>query len=202
MALAALVAAQGASIDVVHAQARHHIGVEADDEVVLAVAAVSAPGFAHDDIGNDDVALHVGKATAGAGLQASDQRHGGASALFAVATQLRQAADVAAGQHLQRLLANAQRGLHRVGVSIAVLVGSQRRELQRQAFGQVARTHAGGLQALQQALGHGEAVHQLFDLLQVVRPGQADGQVFQRLFEVAVVVERFNEKTQRCAVNL
>jgi hypothetical protein len=106
-ALAPFAAAQGASVDVVHAQARHHIGVERDDEILLPAGAVAAPGFAHDHIGDDDVALHIHKAPPGAGFQPGNQGHGGAGALFArstaFGTRLGEAAHVAAGQHFQRL---------------------------------------------------------------------------------------------------
>jgi hypothetical protein len=54
---------------------------------------------------------------------------------------------------------------------------------------------------LQQALGHGEAVHQLVDLLQVVRARQRNGQLLQRLFQVAVIVERFDQEAQSSAVH-
>ena len=48
---------------------------------------------------------------------------------------------------------------------------------------------------------HAEAVLQFLGLLQIVA-GQASRQVGQRIVEVAVVVERFDQKAQRGAVDL
>jgi len=180
----------------VHAQARHHVRVELHAEVLLSAAA----GFLDDHVGHDDVAVHVGKAPARAWLQPRDQGHRGTRALFAGAAGLRQAAHVALGQQVQRLSADGQRGLDHVGVALFVLV--HRTQLQREAFGQAARAHARGFQALQQAQRHGELVQQFLALLGVFGSCQAVGQVLERVFEVAVVVQRFDQEVQRCAVGL
>ena len=88
MAFAALArfAAQGASVDVVHAQARHHIGLSETMKFCCPLVPLLAPGFAHDDVGDDDVALHVHKAPPWARFQPGNQGHGGAGALFARST--------------------------------------------------------------------------------------------------------------------
>ena len=52
---------------------------------------------------------------------------------------------------------------------------------------------------MQQAQRHGEVVHQIFDLLPIVA-GQALGQALEGVFQVAVVVERLDQKAQRGAV--
>lgn len=82
-------------------------------------------------------------------------------------------------------------------VGVQPALGAAAVQLQAQAFGQVARTHAGRLQRLQQLQPQAEAVHQFFHLLQVVvHIGQGGGELGQRIFQVAVVVERLDQKAQ------
>mmetsp|Transcript_42777 Transcript_42777/g.69785 ORF Transcript_42777/g.69785 Transcript_42777/m.69785 type:complete len:363 (-) Transcript_42777:210-1298(-) len=66
-----------------------------------------------------------------------------------------------------------------------------RAQLQHQAFRQVARTDAGRLQALQQAVGDAQPVQQLLALLGVL--GQGGSDLVQSVFEVAVFVQRFDQ---------
>jgi len=106
------------------------------------------------------------------------------------------------GQQVHRLAADGQGDLDHVGVERIAesRVALQRLELQGQAFSQATRTHAGRLQALQQAQGDGEVVHQLFQLLFVVAACQAPRQLGQIVFQVTVVVERLDQETQRGGV--
>ena len=94
------------------------------------------------------------------------------------------------------MAANRQRGPHHFVLGRVVGAGAQ---LQGEAFGQAARAHAGGLQVLQQVQGHAEVVHQLLLLLEIMRR-QRGGERFERIFQPSVVVERFDQKAQRCAV--
>ena len=73
--------------------------------------------------------------------------------------------------------------------------------MQAQAFTQIPRAHSGGLQAVQQAQGHGKVVHQIFNLLLVVT-GQAPGQVRQGVFQIPIVVQRLDQETQRAGIRL
>ena len=72
-------------------------------------------------------------------------------------------------------------------------------ELQTQAFRQISGAHARRLQALEQRQGHGEVVHHLLQLRGVFT-GQAFGQRGQRVFQVAIVIEGFDQEAQRGAV--
>ncbi len=199
MAFAALVPTQCAGVDVVHAQTGHYLGVELHIELGRAFAG-AATGTGHDHVGHDDVALHVHKAPTRARFQPCNQRHGTARAFFARTTGLHQAAHIAPGQQVQRLGADGQRRLHHTGIATAVLL--QVAQLQLHAFAQVTRAHAHGLQAVQQAQRHGEAVHQLIQLLHIVSACQPFGQRLQRVFQVAVVVQVFDQKAQHVAVQL
>ncbi len=95
--------------------------------------------------------------------------------------------------------ADLQRHLQQLVLRVLAV---QVQQLQAQAFGQIAGAHTHRLQRLQQAQGHGEAVHQLVQLLQIVGASQPLGQLLQRIFQVAVVVEVFDQKAQRVAVEL
>ena len=194
VAIAPLVATQGSGVNVVHAQTRHDVGVELHAELLT-----TAPDPGHQHVGHDGVALHVGKTAPGARLQPRNHRHGAACALFAGAAGLHESAHIAARQQFQRLLADAQRGVQHVGIGCAPML--QRLELQRQAFAQVARAHAGGLQALQQPQCHREAVHQFFGLLQIAAR-QARSQLVERVGQVAIVIQRFDEEAQRRPIHL
>ena len=121
---------------------------------------------------------------------------GGAHLFFAAAQLGGQALVVVARQQLQRAALAAQ-GLGAGEVGVARALGQQGLQLQAQAFGQVARAYAGRFQGLQKFVGEGEAMHEflhLFEVVVIVHEG--GGQLGQRVFEVAVVVERFDEKAQ------
>ena len=196
----AFVAAQRAGVNVVHAKFGHHVGVEPHAELHAALQAAAHP--AHQYIGDDGVALHVGKAPAWTRLQGGYQRQCGAGLRFVHAAQGRQAAHIAPGQQIQRLLAHRQRASQRVGLAmLRPRLQRQGAQLQREAFRQPARTNAGGLQALQQMQGDGETVHQFVPRFAIVTR-QARGQFVEWVFEVAVLVQRFDQKMQRRAVQL
>ena len=151
--------------------------------------------------GHHHFALDVGKAASGLGLQRGDQLHGLAHLRFGQARQRGQPLGVALGQQFDGAVlgANGLGGLDAGQlVRFARTVCAAIAQLQREAFGQVARTHAGRLQRLQQLECHGEAVHQLFHLLDiVVVVDQRGGQLRKGIFQVAVFVQRFDQKAQR-----
>ena len=190
----ALVAAQGAGVAVVQVQARHHVGVEFDHEAAAAAA--------HHHVGHDGVALHLGKAAPGFGLEPGDDGQARAHAGFVAAAQGAQAFGVAPRQQIQRLVAQRQRGAG--GGAVA-----QFQHLQAQAFGQIACAHAGGVHLLQVGQGAGQELFE-FGLLRLALGGGArgafagvrwcdegGGQFGQRLAEVAVVVQGFDQGVQR-----
>ena len=67
--------------------------------------------------------------------------------------------------------------------------------MQAQTFAQISRTHTDRIQALQQAQGHREVVHQVVDLVFLVTR-QPTRQCLQRILQVAIFIERFNQKPQ------
>ena len=71
----------------------------------------------------------------------------------------------------------------------------QAADLQRQAFGRVARAHAGRIEALQQGQGRAQLVGVDLQLL-----GQACQDVVERLFQIAIVVERIDDQLDERAV--
>ena len=78
--------------------------------------------------------------------------------------------------------------------------GRRRAQLQHQAFAEVARAHAGGLQALQPAQRALQARPQVFagiGAADVQHLGQALGDLFQRVGQVAVLVERLDQHLHR-----
>jgi len=186
----------GVGVHIVHAQARHHVGIEDDLE---------APAGARDDhVGHDHVALHVDEAAARLGFEARDQAERGARGLVVDAAEVAQALHVALGHELQRLVADGERGARLGRVA-------QLQDLQAQAFAQVARAHARGLHVLQQLQRHREALFQRLARLQrvvrvarelgrarEVKPGV--GQLGQAFLQVAVVVERLDQEVERGAV--
>ena len=135
----------------------------------------------------------------GLGLEPGDQADGRPDLRVAVAAQLRQPLDVAPGQQVHRLGADAQRR----GSTLACASPSacMRLQLQRQALGQRTGAHARRVQVCSKSQRDGEAVHQFFLLLDVVAR-QAGGERLQRLLQVAVVVERFDQEAQRGPVFL
>ena len=188
---------QGASINVVHPQAWHHIGVECHAKLGRALAVQALASDQH--IGNHHLALDIDKAPARLGLEPGNQCHGLLDPQIGIAHRQHQALDVTARQHVQRLLANGQRHIAN-GLRLFVL-RIHHLELQAQAFGQVTRAYAGGLQAVQQMQGHLKAVFQLFELFFIVTR-QGFCQRAQRVFQVAVVVQGLNQKSQGGAVGL
>ena len=74
-------------------------------------------------------------------------------------------------------------------------IGRQRLELQPEAFGGIARAHAGRLEALQVL----EPDHELFGLERVVL-GKELGDLVERRGEVAVVVERVDQRGDDLAI--
>ena len=197
MSFAAFVTAQHAGVDVMYTQLGHDFGIELHRKVHPARAGSHR---AHDDIGHHDIALHVDKATPRTGLKAGDQRDGLAQLLFASAAQAGKLAQIAPRQQVHGLSADGlrqQQAAH-MGRCRALVLGftNQIAQLQLQAFGQIARAHAHGLQALQQLERNGKVLLQLLALLQIVT-GQALRQLLQRIFEVSIVAERLDEKAQR-----
>ena len=74
--------------------------------------------------------------------------------------------------------------------------GRLRPQLQRQAFAQRARAHAGGLQALQPLQRAAQPVVEFvarFRAVQAQHVGQPLGDLFQRVGQVAVAVQRFDQ---------
>ena len=67
-------------------------------------------------------------------------------------------ANVAAGQVFQWLLAQFQRHFARQQLLDGVVGNGQGLQLQAQAFAQIARAQAGGIERAQQVQGHGEVV--------------------------------------------
>ena len=169
MTITATVATQGASVNVVHAQARHDGGVELHGKLH---APRSGPHRAHDHVGHHDLAFHIGKAPGRPGLQPGDQHHGLTQALLAHATQAGELAKIAPRQQVNRLAADIhgdfQQGDFIVLGTAFVGIFQQVAQLQLQAFAQMACAHAHGLQALQQLEGDGEAVFQLLALFGVI----------------------------------
>ncbi|MCY1526032.1 hypothetical protein D9M68_610350 [compost metagenome] len=149
----AAVLSHGVGVDVVHAQARHDLGVEDDLE--------AAAGARDDDVGHDHVALDIDEAAPGFGFQPGDDGQSGAGGFIVDAAQGTQALDVALGHQLHGLVADGQRRARFGGVA-------QLLDLQPQAFAEVARAHAGGLHVLQPAQGHAQLG---FSGLQLFDPG-------------------------------
>jgi hypothetical protein len=105
----------------------------------------------HQHIGHHDVALHIDKTPARLGLQARNQRDGLAGLRVGAATRCTRRFDIAAGQQvhgLAQMRRASAAGRRQVGVQRVVQLGAQ---LQAQALTQIARAHARGLQAVQQA---------------------------------------------------
>ena len=75
------------------------------------------------------------------------------------------------------------------------------KQLQSQALGHVARAHAGRLHVVEQLQGNGKVLLQLFGLGQVTHR-KARSQRGQTILQIAIVVERFNQKVQGGAVNI
>ena len=92
---AGFVVAQHISVNIVHAQARHHLRVELHPKAWRHAFFVDG---GDQYIGHDDVALHIDKTPAGLGLQAGDQRNRFAHQAVATHAKLHQALDVASGQ--------------------------------------------------------------------------------------------------------
>ena len=175
---------EGVGVNIVYPQTRHHVTVERDFEALARLD--------HQHIGHHQVALKVDKAPPGLGIEPADDADGCFDQSFAQAGGGHQAFDVALGQQLHGLLAHRNGGAGLFGVALI-------EQLQAQAFGQVARAHASGLHVVQQAQGHQKTLLKLFKLFQVVA-GQRSGQLLQAVFQIAVVVERFNEEMQGRAV--
>ena len=68
-------------------------------------------------------------------------------------------------------------------------------DLQRQAFGRIARAHAGRIETLQQGQGRAQLVGVDFQLFR-----QARQDVVERLFQVAIIVEGVNDQLDQRAV--
>jgi len=111
----------------------------------------------------------------------------------------RQAFEIAFGQKLQGQGANFETyGGH----FVIGLIFQNGFELNPQALTQIACANAHGLQGLQQAQGHREAVHQLFQLLDVVGACQALRQRLEAVFQIAIVVQGLDEEAQGRTVNV
>ena len=172
----ALVLAQRVGVNVVHPQPRHDLAVQRDLEATT--------GLDDQHIGHHHIALDVDKAPAWLRVQPTNDADGELDHGFRKTAQIHQPFDVAFGQQLHRLLAHQRR---RAGC-FAVLAVEQ---LQAQALGQVARAHPGGLHVVQQFEYHRKMLHQLVLLLKIVT-GQAGCQFGDRVFQVAVVIERLD----------
>ncbi len=183
-----------ARVDIVNAQPGHDIGIELHPKARLLAAA----GLGDQHVGNDDVALDVDKAPPGLGLETGDQADCRPDLRVAVAAQLRQPLHITPGQQVHRLCANTQR---RGARGVRVAVGLHGLELQRQAFAERTGAHAHRVQVMEQSQRHGEAMNQFFLLLGIVAR-QGGGERLQRLIQVAIVVERFDQESQCAAVFL
>eukprot|EP01136_Pigoraptor_vietnamica_P012868 Opistho-1_new@53237 len=172
-------------VEVIDAQLGHHVGIEHD--------APAAAGLLHDHVGHDDVGLGLGEGPAGLGLAAHDQRLRGLQQLLVGAGGGHQLLAVAPGQQLEVVLADQDRDHLR----LAARPGPQ---LQRQALRQVARTDAQRLQVVQPLQRAAQAVEQFLDRDVVLVAGQALGDLFQRVGQVAVLVERLDQHHHRAAV--
>ena len=126
----ALTAFQGVSINVIHLQAWHHLGVEHGTKLrqPLFVRAVRQ----YQNIRDDDVALDIDEAPARLGLQACNQRHGQLHLYFRVIHGQGQTLEIALGQQLQWLFANRQRTSTYLGTLWGI--GTDDLQLQTQTF--------------------------------------------------------------------
>ena len=184
-------------INVVNPQTWHHVAVELHPKHRLSLSIRSLA--VDDDVGHHQLALHIHKTPPRLGLEPGDQCNGKPDTHIAVTHSHHQSIDIALGQQFQGLSANGQGHVaHRYGFFVGSLY---RFELQRQTFGQVASTHAGGLQGLQQSQGHLEPVLEFLELFQIPA-GQALGQTHQRILQVAIVVERLNQEAQGGTIGL
>ena len=174
-------AANGRGVEVVDAQARHHVRVEQHLEV--------APAALHHHVGHDDLRLRVGKGPAGLGLAGQDQRLGLTQQGLVSAGGGHQPLHVAPRQQVQVLGAQRQRQIAGRGDRACA-------QLDRQAFGQRARAHAGRVQALQPVQGTAQPAAQVIGIVFVEPAGQGFGNVFQAVGEVAILVEGFDQHHQ------
>ena len=179
-------------VDVVHAQARHHFGVDLRAKADLAALAA----LDHQHVGYHDVALDIHEAAPGLGLQAGDHgdcfAHGGVRCI----AELHETLHVAARQQPHRLRADALR--HRDHRQLRRALRQrpcQRVELQRQTLGQIGGANAHRVETLQYPQGDGEVVQQLLHLLVVVG-AQARSQRLQRVLQIAVLVERLDQEAK------
>ena len=203
---AGTVVAQHVGVNVMHPQTRHHIRVELHPE------ARRHAGLGHRKnqyIGNHDIALHIGEAPPRLGLQAADQANGFAHQRVAADPQVHQAFDIAPRQHVHGLAADAQSDFQHLELRVLFFgrfggfgVADQCLDLQAQTLAQVTRAHTDRLQALQQVQGHGEVVDQVLYFGLVAIAGQAARQIVERVFQITVFVQRFDQKPQRGPVGI
>ena len=151
-------------------------------------------------IGHDDVALGLRKTPARLGLQRADELHARLDLRGRKRGELLQLAHVAACQILQRLLTQFQRHFARQQLLDGVIGNGQGLQLQAQAFAQIARAQARRIQSAQQAQRHGQVVQgfrkkffRFFWRGRGLLCQQRLRHFGQRVFEVAVFVERFDQ---------
>ncbi|MCY1229462.1 hypothetical protein D9M72_418260 [compost metagenome] len=172
-------ATQDLRIHIVDAQPRHHIRIELRDP--------AAATLAHEHVRHHEVGFRTAVCMARVGRQRADQFVCGLQCHFIDLQRFLQPRVVAYCEQLQVVGNDVQRQF-----ALRVLQAPQ---LQGQAFGGVARAHAGRVEALQQREDGVDFVDLEFEFFRQLR---AD--LFKRRAQVAIVVERFDQEDGQALV--
>src|SRR3954469_10209423 len=172
-------------VQAVDPQARHGVGVEVGAPHVLALA--------HHHVGNHIARLDACERGAGTRVERLDQALRRAQRFLVGAGGALQPRVIATGEELEVLLGDLEREHVRGGI----IAFARHAQLQAEAFAGRAGADAGGLEGLQMAQRDGE-----FFGLELGFGGEKRRDFFERLREVAVLVERVDQQLDQDAVSL
>ena len=171
-------------IQAVDPQARHRLGVEA--------RAPHVAHFAHHHVGDHIARLDPGEGGARTRVEAEDQALRRTQGLVVRAGECLQPRVVARGEELQVRRHDLERKL----ALCAVVVGAQ---LEREALTRRARADARGLEVLQVLQGDRQLAHERLGI-GFRLDGQERRDLFERLREITILVERVDQKADKHAV--
>ena len=177
---AAAVLADRLRIQVVDAQLGHHVGVEHD--------LPGASRLLHHHVGRDDVRLGARERAARLGLERDDQRLRFLQQRLVGAGDGHQLLQIAPREQFEVLLADDDRDRLRLAARLQP-------QLQGQALAEIACADARGLHALQPLQGAVQAFEQFLALFLAV--GELGRDLFERVGEITVVVQRLDQHMQR-----